>query len=127
MSKRKQPLPDIFKPLASIKWKHVDALGFPIAMFENIQSVIDAYRITIARPLLNADDFTPFFGNRYHANCGELVRDAHRAQLLAICRRNQMSVKMRDVERYAQLRGLEIEDQERRKANEKRLREDGAL
>lgn len=121
-----EQLPDIFQPL-KMKWAHLDPCGFPLPTFENIQCVIDAYRITIARPLLNADDFTPFFGERYHANCGELVRDAHRAQLLAVCRRNELNVKMRDVERVVQMLGLEIEDDERRKANAKRLRAGGAL
>lgn len=122
----KKSLPDIYKPL-KIKWAHLDPCGFPLATFENIQSVIDAYRITIARPPLNADDFCAFFGGRYHANCVELVRDCHNAQLLAICRRNGLNVKMRDVERVVQMLGLEIEDDERREANTKRLREGGAL
>lgn len=122
-----EQLPDIYKPLDSIEWTHVDPCGFPLPTFENIQCVIDAYRITIARPLLNADDFTPFFGKRYHAECAENVRDCHRAQLLAVCRRNEMSVKIPAVERAVQIIGLEIEDQERRKANNKRLREGGAI
>jgi hypothetical protein len=110
----------------SIAWPHLDASGKPLATFENIQFVIDAYSVTIARPLLNADDFTPFFGERYVAS-SENQRDCHRAQLRAICERNELHVRLEQVERYVQLRGLEIEDQERRAANAKRLRAGGAL
>lgn len=121
-----EQLPDIYQPI-KIKWAHLDPCGFPLPTFENIQCVIDAYRVTLARDFLNADDFTPFFNERYHAECSENVRDCHRAQLLAMCRRNQMNVKMRDVERAVQVLGLEIEDDERREANKKRLRAGGAL
>ena len=122
----KKPLPDIYQPL-KIKWAHTDPCGFPMPTFENIQCVIDTYRVTLARDFLNADDFTPFFNGRYHAKCGEKVRDCHRTQLFAICKRNEMNVTLEQVERYVQLRGLEIEDGERRKANEKRLRAGGGL
>lgn len=118
-------LPTLNKRLP-IEFAHVDQAGTPLATFDNIQSVIDAYRITIARPLLNADDFTPFFGVRYVA-CAENQRDCHRAQLLAICERNELHVKLEQVERYVQLRGLEVEDQERRAANAQRLARGMAL
>lgn len=123
----KKLLPDIYQPINSIKWKHKGANGQPLVTLENIQCVISAYRITIARPPLNADDFCPFFGERYHANCTELVRDCHLAELIAICRRNDLNVKMGDVERCAKILGLETEDRERRAANAKRLRAGGAL
>lgn len=109
-----------------IEFPHVDTSGKPLATFENIQAVIDAYHVTIARPLLNFDDFTPFFGKRYVAS-NENQRDCHRAQLRALCERNEFNVTQQQVDRYAQLRGLEIEDQERRAANAKRLRAGGGL
>lgn len=116
-------LPSLDKRLP-IAWPHLDASGKPISTFENIQAVIDAYHVTIARPLLNADDFTPFFGKRYVAS-NENQRDCHRAQLRALCERNEFHIRLEQVERYVQLRGLEIEDQERRAANAKRLRAGG--
>ena len=116
-------LPNIYQRLP-IAWPHVDADGKPLATFENIQCVIDAYRIEIARPLLNADDFTPFFGERYVAS-NENQRDCHRTQLRAICERCEFNIKQEQIDRYVQLRGLEIEDAERRLANAKRLRAGG--
>lgn len=115
--------PNIYQRLP-IAWAHLDSDGKPLATFENIQCVIDAYRIEIARPLLNFDDFTPFFGERYVAS-NENQRDCHRAQLRAICERNEFNIRQEQIDRFVQILGLEIEDQERRAANAKRLRAGG--
>ena len=120
-----EQLPSIDKRL-SIEFPHVDASGKPLSTFENIQAVIDAYHVTIARPLLNFDDFTPFFGKRYVAS-NENQRDCHRAQLRALCERNEFNVTQEQVDRCVQILGLETEDQERREANKKRLRAGGGL
>jgi hypothetical protein len=118
---------DDFPPLdkaLDINFPHAD--GAPLTTLENVEALLDAYRIVIARPLLNADDFAPFFGERYHASCGEHVRDCHRARLQGLCVLNDMNITADAVGRYCQLLGLNIEDQERRAANAKRLRAGGA-
>lgn len=110
-----------------IDFPHTDHDGYPLPTLENVEALLEAYQIEIARPLLNADDFAPFFGDRYHANCGEHVRDCHRARLQGLCALNDMNISFDSAGRYCQLLGLQIEDQERRAANTRRLSRGGAL
>lgn len=119
-------LPALDKTLA-IKLPHIDHSGAPLPTLENVEALLEAYQLEIARPLLNADDFAPFFGDRYHANCGEHVRDCHRARLQGLCALNGINISFDNIGRYCQLLGLQIEDQERRAANTRRLSRGGAL
>lgn len=110
-----------------IEFPHSDRDGHPLPTIENVEALLEAYQIEIARPLLNADDFCPFFGGRYHAHCSEHVRDCHRARLQGLCGLNGITISFDSVGRYCQLLGLQIEDQERRAANTRRLSQGGAL
>lgn len=110
-----------------IDFPHTDHTSLPLPTLENVEALLEAYQLEIARPLLNADDFAPFFGDRYHANCGEHVRDCHRARLQGLCVLNGISISFDSVGRYCQLLGLQTEDQERRAANSRRLVRGGAL
>ena len=100
---------------------HTDARGKPASTLENVEAIIEAFGVVVARPPLNAETFTPFFPRRYRAESAELVRDVHRRKLHDICLRHGIDISARQLARHLQLIGLEQEDAERSEANEKRL------
>lgn len=113
-----------------IEFPHTDSDG-PMATLENVQAVITAYGVIIARPPhCNSDSFVPWFGiDRYQA-CSEHQRDCHRERLRATCLLNGMdeqALSHETVARFVTLLGLEQENNERTDSNEQRLREVGAL
>lgn len=114
------------EPIEGIAWSQVDSNGAPLPTIENIELLLSQYAIVIARGALNADTFAPFYPGRFHANSAENVRDVHLTRLHSLCHLNGMPAKPEQVRRWVQLIGLELEDAERREANEARLRKGGA-
>ncbi|GAA0576174.1 hypothetical protein ACFQH5_15110 [Halomonas salifodinae] len=104
-----------------IEFPHTDPAGRPAATLENIETIIEAFDVILARPLVNHESFTPFFPGRFHAFSAENVRDVHLSKLHDICQRHGMVLNMRTLARHLQMLGLEREDCERIEANEKRL------
>ena len=123
-------LPPLDKPLA-IAFPHLDGEGQPLPTLENVQAVMDAYQVVIARPPhCNSDDFTPWFGIERYQACAEHQRDCHREQLRAMCLLNGIDDKAlthETVARFVTLLGLEQENDERHGSNEQRLQAVGAL
>lgn len=112
--------------IEGIAWSQVDSNGKPAGHLENVEAIIEAFGVVVARPPLNADSFVPFFGDRFHAGAAELVRDVHTSKLHDICLRHGLDIDMRRLARHVQLIGLETEDTERLEANAARLRKGGA-
>ena len=98
-----------------------DATGKPSCTVENLEKVMAEFDVILARPALNAETFTPFFPGRFHAGAPELVRDVHRVKLRDVCLRHRLDFTDDQLARHLQMLGLEQEDRERRKENEKRL------
>ncbi len=96
-----------------LPFPHTDARGKPAGTLENVEAIIEAFGVVVARPPLNADSFVPFFGDRFHAGAAELVRDVHTSKLHDICLRHGLDIDMRRLARHVQLIGLETEDTER--------------
>lgn len=123
-------LPPLDKPLA-IAFPHLDGQGHPLPTLENVQAVIAAYKVIIARPPhCNSDSFTAWFGIERYQACAEHQRDCHREQLRAMCLLNGMDDKAlthETVARFVTLLGLEQENDERHGSNEQRLQAVGAL
>lgn len=95
--------------------------GTPARTVENLESLMREFDVILARPALNAETFTPFFPGRFHAGAPELVRDVHRVKLRDVCLRHRLDFTDDQLARHLQMLGLEQEDRERRKENEKRL------
>lgn len=125
-----QQLPRLDLPLA-IGFPHLDGQGQPLPTLENVQAVMAAYKVIIARPPhCNSDSFTAWFGVERYQACAEHQRDCHREQLRAMCLLNGMDDKAlthETVGRFVTLLGLEQENDERHGSNEQRLKVVGAL
>lgn len=125
-----EQLPPLDKPQA-IAFPHLDGEGQPLATLENVQAVMAAYKVIIARPPhCNSDSFTAWFGIERYQACAEHQRDCHREQLRAMCLLNGMDDKAlthENVARFVTLLGLEQENDERQDSNEQRLQAVGAL
>lgn len=121
-------LPALEKPRPGIEWSHLGIDGKPLPTLENVQCVIDAYQVVIARPPhCNTDDFTAWFGaDRYQASA-ENQRDCQREKLRELCTLNGLDLRHDDVARYVTLLGMEQERSERKCSNDARLAAVGAL
>jgi len=110
-----------------IDFPHRDAADRPAGTLENIEAVIAAFGVVVARPPLNAAQFVPFFGrDRCPGAAPENVRDVHLSKLHDICQRHRLEIDIDTLARHLQLIGLEVEDRERQQANGARLRRGGA-
>lgn len=110
-----------------LTFPHTDAHGKPAATLENVEAIIEAFDIVVARPPLNAETFVPFFGpERCPGAAAENVRDVHLSKLHDICVRHGLKIDVRRLTRHVRLIGLETEDAERSAANAEKLRKGGA-
>lgn len=120
-------LPRLDQAMPAIAWEQTDIVtGHPLATLENVQIVLDAYQLEIACPLLYADDYVPFFGERYVAS-SEHQRDCHTERLRGICTANRLDISHDKLAEYMQMLGLLRADRERRATNQQRLKKGGAL
>lgn len=113
--------------IIEIDFPHRDGGGKPAGTLENVENIIATFGLVVARPPLNADSFTPFFGpGRCPGASPENQRDVHLSLLHDVCLRHGIDIDMRTLARHVQLIGLETEDAERLEANAARLRKGGA-
>lgn len=120
-------LPRLDVPMQNLPWDQTDiATGLPLPTLENVEVVLAGYQIEIACPMLYADDFVPFFGERYIASA-EHQRDCHIERFRGTCTANRLDLRHDRLAEYLQMIGLLRADRERRAANRQRLKRGGAL